>query len=145
MYITFKNNSESENMVVTVDNGVHFLEPGKTTEVFCSSSKVIFEAKVTVFDELNNLVKELDEETEDYSFKDKILSKFSKKLAEGISKAVLDIIVKYEISCKSDNTVVHLYDGMYSVCDGKIADAFDIMPIGYIFSRAEVEDRKSVV
>lgn len=139
MYITFKNNSTSENMVISVDNVVYFLEPGKSSEIFCSSEKAIFEVKATAFDELNNLIKELDEESGSYSFRDKILSKFSKKIVKGISEAVLDITVKYEISCESDNVFVNLYDGMYSVCDGKIADFFDIIPIGYVFARAEAD------
>lgn len=46
--------------------------------------------------------------------------------------------MKYIVNFSSaGNAIVNLQDGVYSVCDGKLADFFDMVPICYVFSRAE--------
>ncbi len=137
MYVTFKNNSTNK-MTVVVENQKHIINPEESVEIFCSSQKVEFEAQMAVFDELTSAADELKSEKESYRLKDKILAKLAVKLAEKLPEAVLDLSVKYEVSFSyADNPIVNLYDGAYSVCDGKIADFFDMAPVIYAFSRAE--------
>ena len=140
MYVTFKNNSADEKMIVFVNNQKHIILPGEAAEVFCQSEKVEFEAQTAALDELADAVDELDEEAKGYNFKNKILAKFTKKFAEKFATIVLNTSVKYEVSCTNlQDTVINLYGGEYSVCDGKIAEMFDILPVGFMFSRAEAE------
>ena len=63
MYVTFKNNSTSEKMLVTMDNQRLVINPETSTDVFCGSNTVIFEAQTSSFDELKGMIGELDEET----------------------------------------------------------------------------------
>lgn len=140
MYVTFKNNSTSEKMLVTVDNQRLVINPETSTDVFCGGNTVIFEAQTTSFDDINGIISELDEEMPSYKFKDKILAWFTKKLAEKLPSAALDISVKYEARFNEQSAVINLYEGIYSVCDGKFTDALDIVPVGFIFSRAEAEN-----
>lgn len=140
MYITFKNNSTSEKKIVSVGNKKYIINPNESVDVFCGSDKTEFVAETAAFDELTNAVDELDGEAESYRFKDKILAKLTKKMAEKLPEIALNISVKYEITCNDfQDTVVNLYDGVYSVCDGMIADFFDMMPVGFLFARAETD------
>ena len=139
MYLTFKNNSENK-MIVTVENQKHMINASDSIEVFCQGMNVVFETQICAFDELTDTVNELKSERESKSLKDRLLSKFAVKFAEKLPEAVLDLSVKYEVNCSgADNAVVNLYDGFYSVFDGKIADFFDMVPVCYVFSRAETE------
>lgn len=139
MYVTFKNNS-TDKITVAVENQKHIINPEESVDVFCRSQKVEFETQIVAFDELTEAANELKSEKENYRLKDKILAKLAIKLAEKLPEAVLDLSVKYEMSFSyADNALVNLYDGVYSVCDGKIADFFDLVPICYVFSRAEAE------
>lgn len=127
-------------MSVTVENQKHIIDPEASLEVFCRSQRVEFEVQMAVFEELISAADELKTEKESYRLKDKILAKLAVKLAEKLPEAVLDLSVKYEVnfSC-ADNALVNLYDGAYSVCDGKIADFFDMVPVIYAFPRAEAD------
>ena len=140
MYVTFKNNSTSEKMIVTVEKQRHIIPPETSMDVFCGSNTVIFEAQTSSFDELKGMIGELNEEMPSYKLKDKILAWFTKKFAEKLPSAALDTSVKYEASFNGQSAVIDLYEGIYSVCDGNFADALDIVPVGFIFSRAEAEN-----
>ena len=138
MYVTFKNNSTDTKMIVTVENQQFSINPENSAEVFCNSQTVRFQAQACVFEELDEILNEADDKAE--SFKDRILTKLVKKAAKKITEIAIDTTVTYEITfADSENAVVHLLDGVYSVCDGKIADAFDMVPVAYIFSRAEAD------
>lgn len=141
MYLTFKNNSIGTKMIVTVENQKYIINPGSSVDIFCSNNTVVFETQPSAFKELTDMLNELDEESKTYSFKDKILAKLTKKFTEKLPESVLDISVKYEANFKDTQpALINLCEGMYSVCDGKIADFLDIMPIGFIFARVESEN-----
>ena len=142
MYVTFKNHSTGSKMIVTVENQRYIINPESSLEVFCCRDKVVFEAQAESFDELADMLNELDEEAVSYSFKDRILAKLTKKFAEKLPQVALNTMIKYEASFRnSDNSTINLYDGVYSVCDGRIAYYYlDMIPVGYVFSRAEAEN-----
>ncbi len=139
MYLTFKNNSTNK-MTVTVENQKHIINPEDSVEVFCASAKVVFEAQTEVFNELTDAANEVKADKENYRLKDKILAKLAVKFVDKLPETVLDLSVKYGVNCSDvQNTVINLFDGVYSVCDGKVADFFDMVPVFYMFSRAETE------
>lgn len=141
MYVTFKNNSTSEKMVVCVEKGEYIINPEDSAEVFCQSQTVRFQAHACAFEEFDDVINDIDDNDKNDSFKDRILTKLVKKAAKKATEIVLDTTVTYEITFTDcENAVVHLLEGDYSVCDGKIADAFDMVPVGYIFARAEVDN-----
>ncbi len=140
MYISFKNNSESSKMIVSVENQKYAINPGGTVDVFCHGEHIEFTAQTAAFDELIDGINEIDSDVKNESLKERILFKLTKKFAEKIPEAVLDTSVRYELSgFKSQNVTVNLTEGAYSVCDGEIADFLDLLPIGFVFSRAETE------
>ncbi|MBQ8210512.1 MAG: hypothetical protein IJZ35_08025 [Clostridia bacterium] len=138
MYITFKNNSTSTKMFVLVEQQQYTINTGEYIEVFCNGNKTEFIAQTAAFDEMIDGINEISDCAKNESFKGRILLKLTKKFAEKLPEIMLDTAVKYEISCmNSQNAVVDLSDAAYSVCDGKIADFLDMMPVGILFSRAE--------
>ena len=147
MYITFKNNSTSSKMTVVIENKRYIINPENSVEIFCTNNKLIFIAQCSGFDELTDAVKDIDSEIDSYSLKDKILTKLTKKFIEKIPEVLLDTSIIYEVNFTDcENTVVDLYDGFYSVCDGEIADfLFDILFVGYTFPRAEVNSEIKVL
>ncbi|MBQ7295470.1 MAG: hypothetical protein IJW86_04670 [Clostridia bacterium] len=141
MYISFKNNSTSNKVFLSVGNQKHVINPGETTEVFCQGEPIQFTAQTATFDNLIDGINELGNDIENESLKDRILFKLTKKFAEKIPEAVLDTSVRYELSdFKSQNIIVDLTEGAYSVCDGEIADYLDLLPVEIVFSRAETTD-----
>lgn len=141
MYITFKNNSTGAKMIVTVENQNHIINPESYVEVFCHSEKVEFIAETSALDELIDSVNEIDDNDRNDSFKDRILTKLAKKTAQKLPDTVLNTRVNYEInSTDFSNITINLYDGAYAICNGNLADFLDLVPIGYIFPRAETEN-----
>ena len=140
MYVTLKNNSTSEKMLITSENQRLVLNPGASADIFCGSNKIIFEAQTSAFEELTDMLKELDEEATAYSLKDKILARLTKKFIGKLPEAALDTAVTYEAAFDGQTALINLYEGTYSVCDGKIADILDIVPVGFVFARAEAEN-----
>lgn len=140
MYITFRNNDASGKMMIFVENQKYIIEPESSVEVFCQSQRIVFEAQNASFGELADMVSELDEEAKGYRFKDKMIAKVVKKFAEKLPELMLNVSVKYEVNISnSQSAVVELSGAAYSVCDGKIADSFDMVPVLYMFSRAETD------
>lgn len=141
MYITFKNNSTSEKMIISAGNQKQAIKPEEETDMFFPNEKAEFTAQVAAFDELIDGINETDSDGQKESFKDRVLTKLTKKFIKKMSETVLVTSVKYEVTASnSQNVVVNLTEGAYSVCDGKICDFLDIMPVGMIFSRAETDD-----
>lgn len=140
MYITFRNKSASGKMIVFIENQKYIIEPGSSVEVFCRNRKTVFEAQNASFGELTDAISELDEEAKSYRLKDKMIAKLVKKFAEKLPELMLNVSVKYEVDISnSQNAVIYLDDGGYSVCDGDFADFIGMLPAGYIFSRAETD------
>jgi len=141
VYITFKNNSTGAKMIVTVENQNHIINPESYVEVFCHREKVEFIAETSALDELIDAVNEIDDNDRNDSFKDRILTKLAKKTAEKLPDTVLNTRVNYEVnSTDFSNITINLYDGAYAICNGNFADFLDLVPIGYIFPRAEAEN-----
>ena len=138
MIVTFRNNSTSNKIIVTVENHKYTLEAQESRDIFCRNSEVIFDAECCAFDELHKIINEPDFDDEKNSLKDRILKKLSIKFAEKLPDAVLDISIKYKADfSQQSNAVIEFDDGAYSVCDGNVADFFMLSPVVYVFARAE--------
>ncbi len=146
MYITFKNNSENSKMIIFLENRKYILNPENSVDVFCEKSNFIFETQCIAFEELTDAINEFDKLEQPCRLKDKFLKKITKAFVEKLPEIILDLTMKYEVNCNNNqNVTINLYDGFYSVCDGKIADFFDIMGVDYVFSRAETDNEIKVV
>lgn len=138
MNITFKNTCEQEKIHIFIGNQKLVINPGQTAEAFCPEGRVEFTAQIMAFTGLDDAVNEFDSGDEPTKLKDRILSKLMKKFVKKIPEMMLDLSVRYEFNCEaSQDAVVDLSAGMYSVCDGKIADFFELTPIIMCFARAE--------
>ena len=143
MYMTFRNTCEKEKIHIFLGNQKLVINPGQTAEAVCPDGKVEFTAQIMSLGELDDVKEELDTVERPTKLKDKILFKLTKKLVEKIPEMFLDLSVKYEIDCgTSRDVVVDLSGAMYSVCDGKVAEFFDITPVCMCFVRAESQDGK---
>lgn len=141
MYVTFKNNSTSEKMLVTVQNQKHIINPENSVEVFVQSANFQFLAETSALDELIDAVNEINDNDKKDNLKDRILTKLAKKTAQKLPDTVLNTTVNYEVSNTDfSNITINLYDGAYAICNGNFADFLDLVPIGYIFPRAEAEN-----
>ena len=139
LYITFRNNSTDKKAVVLFESKEYAINPGEIVEVVCSGSDFEFETQICVFDELKELVGEMESEQKTYSFKNRLLSKAVKKISDFISDIALDTCVKYGVNCAdSQSTVIDLYEEAYSVCDGFVSDFIGLIPVCCLFARAEV-------
>lgn len=140
MYITFKNNSTSSKMLITLGNQKFTVNPEASVEVFHSGDKLEFEAQADVFEELLEGIDEIDDSHKTESLKERILTKLTKKFVKKVTEFVLILSVKYEVNLTDcQNHVINLFEGAYSVFDGTIADFFDMPPVCMAFSRAETE------
>lgn len=141
MYVTFKNNSIGTKMIVTVQKQRHIISPESSVEVFVQSANFQFLAETSALDELIDAVNEINDNDKNDSLKDRILTKLAKKTAQKLPDTVLNTCVKYEVSSTDfSNITINLYDGAYAICNGNFADFLDLVPIGYIFPRAEAEN-----
>ncbi len=139
MYITLKNYASSK-MLISLGNQKITVNPESSVDVFHSGGKLEFEAQLNAFDELLEGIDEIDENDKNDSFKDRILTKLTKKFFKKVTEGVLNLSVKYEVNladCQSP--VINLFEGAYSLFDGKLADAFDMPFIAMAFCRAETE------
>ena len=128
-------------MIVLLENQKHVIEPESSVEVPCPSRKIVFEAQTSCLGELADAIDELDEEAKSCRLKDKIIAKLVKKFAEKLTEIILNISVKYEVNFgDSQNAVIDLDESAYSVCDGKISDFLDLVPVIFMFSHAETDN-----
>lgn len=140
MYITFNNNRATSRIMVSAENQKQIICPGESADIFFNGEKNEFIVQTLAFNELNDAVNEFDNDNKNESFKDRVLFKLTKKFIQKMPEIVLDTSVKYEFVCADlKNSAVNLCEGTYSVCDGKIADFFELMPVGFVFARAETE------
>lgn len=143
MYITFRNNSNDNKVTITAENRSFTVNPEASAEIFFANNIVEFSAYISPLEALNDAIADMDGEIKDYGLKDKIIAKLTKHFAKKLNDMLLNIEVSYKVDFSGcDNAVINLYDGVYSVCDGKIADFLDMMPVMYSFSRAETDDGK---
>lgn len=141
MYVTFKNNSTGAKMIVTVQNQRHIISPENSVEVFVQSANFQFLAETSALDELIDAVNEINDNDKNDSLKDRIFTKIARKTAQKLPDTVLNTCVSYEVSSTDfSNITINLYDGAYAICNGNFAEFLDLVPIGYIFPRAETEN-----
>ncbi len=135
MFITFRNNSADCRIKLNINDTSYLLESGKNVGVSVYDDVVSFSAETLPED----LTAGWDEEETPKKLKDRILFKLAKKVAEKIPELGLYSICEYELSEITNGMTVELYDGGYSVLDGKISDyLFEMVPIVFTFARAEV-------
>lgn len=135
MFITFRNNSADCRIKLNINDTSYLLESGKNVEVSVFDDVVSFSAETLPED----LTAGWDEEETPKKLKDRILFKLAKKFAEKIPELGLYSICEYELSEITNGMTVELYDGGYSVLDGKISELFfEMVPIVFTFARAEV-------
>ena len=141
MYVTFKNNSAGAKMIVTVQNQKQIINPESSVEFLVHNDNFQFIAETSAMDELIDAVNEIDDSDKNDRLKDRILTKLAKKTAQKLPDTVLNTCVNYEVnSIDFSNITINLYDGAYAICNGSFADFLDLVPIGYIFPRAEAEN-----
>lgn len=141
MYVTFKNNSIGTKMIVTVENQEHIINPECSVDIFFRSDKIEFLVETSALGELVDAVNEINDKDKSARLKDRILTKLAKKTAQKLPDTVLNTCVSYEVSSMDfSNITINLYDGAYAICNGNFADFLDLVPIGYIFPRAEAEN-----
>ncbi len=141
MYITFRNNSTGADMLVTLANQKHIIKPCNTVDLFCNGEKIVFTAETAALHELIDAVNEIDDKDKSAGLKDRILTKLTKKAFGKLPDTVLNTAVQYEVSgADACNTVIDLYDGAWAVCDGKVADFLDVVPVCSVFARAEASN-----
>lgn len=139
MYITFKNYTSSK-MLISLGNQKISVNPESSVDVFHSGGKLEFEAQLNAFDELLEGIDEIDENDKNDSLKDRILTKLTKKAIKKIPEIVLNVAVRYEFNfAEGQSPVINLFEGAYSLFDGKLADAFDMPFIAMAFCRAETD------
>ncbi len=141
MYVTFKNDSNTTKSIITIENQRFVINPHESVKVFCSSTNPEFFAESCAVQELSEAVSEIDEKSNNARLKDKILTRLAKKAAEKISDVVLNSVIKYSLySSDISDITVTLTDGVYSLFSGKLAEFLDMMPVAYVFLRAETEN-----
>lgn len=141
MYLTFRNISTQEKVIVIVENQRYIINPLESIDVFCQNENPQFTTQPTFFSDIEEAVNEIDSTEEVSSRKEKLLAKLAKIFIKKIPEAILNISITYAVNCDSlQSVVVNLFDGIYSVCDGFFADFLDMVPVAMVFSRAETVD-----
>lgn len=139
MFITFRNNSADCRIKLNINDTSYLLESGKNVEV------CVYDDTVTFFVETlpEDLTTGWDTQESPKKLRDRILYKLAKKFVEKIPELGLYSVCEYELSEITNGMIVELYDGGYSVLDGKLADfLFEMVPVIFTFARAEVMSGK---
>ena len=91
--------------------------------------------------ELAEAVDEIDAAGKKEKLKDRILTKLAKKAAEKLPDTVINIVTKYKVAINgNDDISISLSDGAYSMFSGRVAEFLDVLPVAYVFLRAETEN-----
>ncbi len=133
MFITFRNTDEYSKIILTVENRTYTLEPKSEAEIPFFGEKKIFTADILMPDFSNEF--KVDRNNDKIS--ERVMKRLAKRLFDKIPDIVLLTRVTYELSDTSEDCEIFFSEGSYSVCDGYVADFFDMMPVGYFFARAE--------
>lgn len=134
MFVTFYNRCDDNKMVLCVNSSVFTLEPQSCVDIPVCVDKISFSVEILPVD----LYSGFEKEETPKKLKDRILFKLAKKFAEKLPEMGLYANCDYELSEITNNTTVDLYDGVYSVADGNVADyLFDMVPVVYCFARVE--------
>lgn len=135
MFITFRNTDEYCKIILTCENRSYTLAPKGEVAVPFFNGEVSFTAEM--------LLPDFSDEIQIDRSKDKVpakaMKRLAKKLVDKFPSMVLLTTVTYELTDTADDCNVFFCDGTYSVCDGYVADFFDMMPVGFCFARAETD------
>ena len=132
MFVSFFNRCDENKMVLRVNGSVYELEPQNCTEIPVNGERVDFSVEILPVD----LSSGLENEEKSEKFTKKILFRLAKKIAEKIPDMGLYTNCDYVLSDITDGITVDLYEGVYSVADGNVAEyLFDMVPIVYCFAR----------
>lgn len=133
MFVKFRNTDEYSKIILTVENRTYTLEPKSEAEIPFFGEKKIFTADMLMPDFSNEF--KVDRNNDKIS--ERVMKRLAKKLFDKIPEIVLLTRVTYELSDTSEDCEIFFSEGLYSVCDGYVADFFDMMPVGYFFAQAE--------
>ncbi len=135
MFVTFFNRCDDNKIVLRVNSSVFTIDPQSGVNIPVGVDKISFSVEILPVD----LCSGLENEVKPKKFTEKILFRLAKKFAEKLPEMGLYANCDYEISEITGDMTVELYDGVYSVADGNVADyLFDMVPVIYSFARAEV-------
>ncbi len=132
MLITFRNNDEYCKVILTYSNHSYTLEP-KGELALSFFGKVSFTAEIMMPD----FSGELNVDRNKDKLHAKVMKRLAKKLVNKFPEMVLSTVVTYELTDTTEDCSIFFSDGNYSVCDGYVADFFDMMPVDYFFAGAE--------
>ncbi len=133
MFITFRNTDEYCKIILTCENRSYTLVPKGEVAVPFFGGKVSFTAEMLLPDFSDEL--QIDRSKDKVSAK--VMKRLAKKLVDKFPSMVLLTTVTYELTDTAEDCDVFFCDGTYSVCDGYVADFFDMMPVGFCFAQAE--------
>ncbi len=133
MFITFRNTDEYCRIIMTCENRSYTLEPKGEVAVPFFGRKVSFTAEMFMPDFSDEL--QIDRNKDKISAK--VMKRLANKLVNKFPEMVLLTKVTYELTDTQEDCDIFFCDGTYSVCDGYVADFFDMMPVGYFFAQAE--------
>lgn len=139
MNITFINKSNINIIKLILEGVEYFLQPEGLLNVTFTGGDNTFTAELLPVNDIGEIQ---PDKLEKESFKDKLLRKATNKFLKKIPEMALYSAVTYELQDVTSDTVVELESSVYSSCDGDIADFFDMMPVVYLFAKAESADTK---
>lgn len=141
MHVTFKNESKSSKSIITVENCRYVINPLSSVEVFCNGSAFEFFAESSAMQELADAANEIENNSNNDKLKDRILTRLAKKAAEKAADAALNSVIRYNVfSVDGADITITLTEGAFPLFTGRFADLLDILPVPYVFLRAESEN-----
>ncbi len=137
MFITFRNTDEYSKVILSYENRSYTLEPMSEIELpfFGQRKRFTLEHRMPDF---GDEFKDVEKPTK---LGEKVIFKLTKKFVDKLPEMAVMTKVTYELTETEEDCEVVLSDGVYSSCDGIIADdVFDMMPVAYVFSQAETSN-----
>lgn len=148
MYVTFKNQNEYNRVKLDFNNQTYIIAPSSELQLPSFDGKAIFTAETL----LPDFSDDLKEAKESDKLSERVIGKLAGKLIKNLDKWAVSVRITYELEAAAEDAVILFEEGAYSACDGFMADYFfDMLPIAFVFARAEavtgklkVTDLKSI-
>lgn len=128
MYLIVNNKIELQSILVSCGGQKATVAPGESAEIPVFGNKIELTAEASAIDLLDGFEEEKPE-----TFKERVLMKLAKKFAEKVPDIGLNLKVTYEINNISGDVNIDFTEGCDVSGDNKIAEFFDLMPVGYMF------------
>lgn len=128
MYLIINNKIELQSVIMSCGGQKVAVAPGASAEIPIFGNKIELTAEFSKLDLLDGFEEEKPE-----TFKERVLMKLTKKFAEKVPDIGLNLKVTYEINNVSGDVNVDFTEGCDVSGDNKIAEFFDLMPVGYMF------------